>query len=301
MQINSLATAPDYGVGNVREGTLDSKSLLLGKSGSLNNYRLSIETARESWATPRHRHNFDQIRLPIANEIKYGPGLPTLPVGVVAYFPESVRYGPQVRPDAAVNMTVQLGGASANGFLSPEERGRGFEELVSKGRFEKGVFTYQDETGRVYNQDSYEAVWEHIRGRKLVYATPRYTSQIVMDPNAYVWNADGKQPGIASKLLGVFTERRTTISYVRIDVGARWRLNAHAAPQIVFVVTGAVSQGGMTHGRHTAFGLETGEGPVDFVGVEPNELLFIQLPIFTEREESLSATVSDGAHEEAVT
>jgi hypothetical protein len=91
MQINSPATAPDYTAGNLREGTLDSKVLLRGKEGSLNNYRLSFETATESWSTPRHRHNFDQIRLPIKGVVEYGKALPTLPIGVVAYFPESVH------------------------------------------------------------------------------------------------------------------------------------------------------------------------------------------------------------------
>jgi hypothetical protein len=282
MQINSPATAPDYQAGNLREGTLDSKVLAQGKEGALNNYRLSFETAEESWTTPRHRHNFDQIRLPIKGVVEYGKALPTLPIGVVAYFPESIHYGPQVRHDGSQTLTLQFGGASCNGFMSPKERKRGFDDLLKKGKFEKGAFNYLDEKGQVHRQDSYEAVWEYIRGRELVYAPPRYTTQVVMDPQNFVWLADPKQPGVTRKWLGSFTERQVLISYLRVDPRATLKLDKYPAPQILYVVKGALSHQGKTYGANTAFSLDEGEGPVEFAGVEANELLFIQLPVFAE-------------------
>jgi len=284
MEINSPSTASEYSAGNLREGNLDSKVLLRGREGSLNNLRLSFETAKGSWSTPRHRHNFDQIRLPISGVVEYGSALPTLPAGVVAYFPESVRYGPQVRHDESLTLTLQFGGASANGFLSPEERGRGFQELKQKGKFEGGVFSYTDDKGQRHNQDAYEAVWEYMRGRKMVYEAPRYGSQVVMDPAAFQWVRDEHQSGVSKKVIGVFTERQVMISCIRIEPGAKFQLSRYPAPQVLFVVDGSVSHQGKLHAQHTAFGIETGEGPHAFSGVEPNQLLLVQLPIFSADE-----------------
>ena len=292
MEINSPSTASDYSAGNLREGNLASKVLLRGREGSLNNLRLSFETAKGSWSTPRHRHNFDQIRLPISGIVEYGAALPTLPSGVVAYFPESVRYGPQVRHDESLTLTLQFGGASSNGFLSPEERGRGFEELKQKGKFESGVFSYTDEKGQLHNQDAYEAVWEHMRQRKMVYETPRYTSQVVMDPAAFQWANDKDQPGVSKKTVGVFTERLATISYIRIEPGKKFQLSEYPSPQVLFVIHGSVSHQGKTHSKHTAFGTDAGEGSHEFVGVEPNELLLIQLPVFSSEEHAAFEKIS---------
>lgn len=294
MQINSPATAPDYGAGNLREGNLDVKVLLKGKEGSLDNYRLSFETAEESWTTPRHRHNFDQVRLPIKGVVEYGKALPTLPIGVVAYFPESVHYGPQARHDGSQTLTLQLGGASANGFMSPEQRRRGFDDLLKKGTFEKGAYNWLDEKGQVHRQDSYEAVWEYIHQRKLVYAEPRYTTQVVMNPDNSTWLADAKQRGVSRKWLGTFTERQLHISYVRIAPGATLRVDRYPAPQMLFVVKGAVTCQGKTHGLHTAFGLDAGEA-AELLGAEANELLYIQLPVFA--EEQSGAESAHGARE----
>jgi hypothetical protein len=281
MQINSPATAPDYGAGNLREGNLDVKVLLRGNEGAPDNYRLSFETAEVGWTTPRHRHNFDQIRLPIRGVVEYGKALPTLPIGVVAYFPESVHYGPQVRHDASQTLTLQLGGASGNGFMSPEERKRGFDDLLKKGTFEKGAYNWHDEKGQVHRQDAYEAIWEYIRERKLEYPQPRYTTQVVMNPDNFVWLADARQRGVSRKWLGTFTERQLHVSYVRIEPGATLRLEKYPAPQMLFVVTGAVSYQGKSYGLHTAFGLDAGES-AEIASAEDNELLHIQLPLFRE-------------------
>ncbi|HEX4327012.1 MAG TPA: hypothetical protein VH105_09340 [Burkholderiales bacterium] len=300
MQINSPTTAPDYKAGNLREGTLKSKTMLHGREGALNNYRLSWETAEESWSTPRHRHNYDQIRFPITGMVEYGADLPTLPIGVVAYFPESMRYGPQVRHDGSTTLTLQFGGASANGFLSPDQRKRGLDELLQRGRLENGYYTWTDAAGKKHNQDSYEAVWEYVRGRKMSYAKPRYGHHIVMEPACANWVEDPRQPGVGRKWLGSFTERQFSISFLRLDPGAKLKLDPYAAPQILFVAKGAVSQGGQTYGLHTAFGLEDNEGPAEFTGVEAAELLFIQLPVFAPGEQGAGTAAAYRVPDEAL-
>jgi hypothetical protein len=282
MQINSPAAAEAYNAGELRDGTLDSRVLLKGKEGSLNNYRLSYETAETAWATPRHRHNFDQVRFSIAGEVKYGDDV--MSAGKVAYFPETVHYGPQVRGVGSITLGLQFGGASGNGFMSPSERRVGFDALSAKGQFAKGVFTYHDEKGQKHNQDAYEAVWEHVRGRKLVYPKPRYENLINMDPRNYEWVPDAQAQGIAYKNLGVFTERALTIRMVKVEPGATLTVQKYPSPQILFVDKGSISIDGATHGKNTAIGLDVDEGPVKVRGVESAELLYVQLPVFDEKQ-----------------
>src|SRR4051812_12560276 len=101
MKINWPEAAPDKNTGHVRAGKLNSKLMFEGGEGP-NYYRLTYEVAEESWSTPAHRHNFDQIRIPLVGEVDYGKST-KVPVGSVAYFPESVHYGPQQRPHGSIN------------------------------------------------------------------------------------------------------------------------------------------------------------------------------------------------------
>src|SRR4051812_9641085 len=56
--------------------------------------KLSFNTHdHASYHSPRHRHNFEQIRYVIAGSATYGP-LQAEP-GDCIYFPEGVYYGPQ--------------------------------------------------------------------------------------------------------------------------------------------------------------------------------------------------------------
>lgn len=285
MQINSPETAPKYEAGELREGTLDSRVLLTGREGTLNNYRLSFETAEKSWATPRHRHNFDQVRLAIAGEVEYGKE--TMRAGWVAYFPETVPYGPQVRGDGSITLGLQFGGPSCNGFMSPRERRAGFDALSAKGTLSKGVFTYIDDNGQKHNQDAFEAVWETVRGRKLIYPKPRFGNLVNMDPDAFDWVPDADVPGVSHRQLGKFTERELTLSFVKIEQGAKFTLSQHPATQILFVTKGLVTFDGKTYGKHTAFGLDPMEGPAEFRGASDVEMFFVQLPTFTPEQHAL--------------
>ena len=75
------------------EGKLDNRDLLTGKEGDNRNFRLALGLAETDWLTPRHRHNFDQIRFPLEGEFHYATDK-ILPAGWVGYFPEGVHYGP---------------------------------------------------------------------------------------------------------------------------------------------------------------------------------------------------------------
>ena len=279
MQINSPASVPTVPGGTIREGKLNSKILLVGKDGSPNNYRATLETAEESWSTPAHMHNMDQVRVAIAGEVDYGRSA-RVPVGTVAYFPESVSYGPQVRPDKSVTLTIQLGGASGNGYISKTDRMRAQEELEKVGKFEQGMYHFTNESGLVQHKEAWAACWEYLRGKKTEYDPPRYSSPIVMNPDHFSWITDPRQKGIARKLLGSFHERELRVSYIRIGLGAALSLGAHSAPQILFVTKGRVSYRGADYGLHTAFGLDNNDVIDGLTGTEESELLHVQFPVF---------------------
>jgi hypothetical protein len=125
------------------------------------------------YTTPRHRHNFEQIRYPLNGDYGYARDK-VIPKGWVGYFTEGAYYGPQTQKQNLSLVNPQFGGASGNGYLSKRQRQEAYAALASRGKFEKGVYTYIDEKGQRHNQDSYEALWEQASGRAIVYPRPRY-------------------------------------------------------------------------------------------------------------------------------
>ena len=280
MQINHPSTAPDYDAGELRSGKLVSKVLAVGREGALNCYRFSLEIAgEETWVTPCHRHNFDQLRLHLEGEYSFAKDkwVKGLKVG---YYPESMHYGPQVRRNNDKTLNLQFGGASRDGFMTPRERRIGYDELMKNGHFEKGSYTWFDAKGKRHRKEAYEAVWELMRGRKIVYAKPRYDTLIHMDPDSYEWVKDEANSGVAYKRLGSFTENCVSVGFIRLDRGATVSIGKHTAPQLLFVVTGSVSVDVHTHGPETGFALDEKEGPAQFKGVDEAQLYFAQLPTF---------------------
>ena len=284
MQISQAATAPDYNAGELRTGTLETKVLAVGKEGSLDCYRMGLETAREEggWKTPRHRHNVDQIRFQIEGDWIYGKDLVLHP-GTVCYFPESVYYGPQDRQQGSKTLLCQFGSASRNGFMTPRQRRKGYDDLIAKGgKFVNGAYTWTDEKGQKHNQEAYEAVWEHMNGRKIEYMKPRYDRVVEMYPGAFHYEADPDQPGVGVKWLGCFTENQVRTGFIRVSPGATLTIGMHTAPQVYYLWKGALSHGGKTYGPETGFAVEAHEGPIEWKGVEVTEIFTIQLPTFGE-------------------
>jgi hypothetical protein len=239
MQMMMADTAPSGDVGETRDGIQDSRLLLCGEDGTPDNFKLNISYAVTDWKAPRHRHNFDQIRYAIDGEFVYAQDK-VLPPGWVAYFPEGIHYGPQVRKQGLVLVLCQLGGSSGNGFLSKMQRRNAFEELGKKGAFHKGVYTWIDESGVKHNQDSSEAVSEHALGGKLKYPQPRYNDIILMNPASFDWVEKANSPGVAHKWLGTFTERETRVGFIRVDQGATFNGGMQDTTELLFLAKGSV-------------------------------------------------------------
>ena len=201
-----------------RGGIFHGRIMVEGAPGALDNFQVSYGQMGGDFNSPRHRHNFEQIRFQLEGVLDYGRD-GKLVQGMVGYFPEGVYYGPQSQ-DPSINcktIVLQFGGASGSGYLSQAEVKAGMDELKSEGEFKDGVFRRRADVEGKRNLDGYQAIWEHVNDRPMVYPKPRYPQPIFMDPATYDWVPVEGAPGVAEKLLGVFTERRSEVGQVRIE------------------------------------------------------------------------------------
>lgn len=281
MRIGKASETDSEQVGTMREGILTQKHLLFGIDGSPNNYDLNMgRTGAGGWRTPRHRHNFDQIRYVIKGHLPYGEEEDkVLHEGWVGYFPESIHYGPQERVEGLETMVLQFGGASGFGYLSVAQREAVNAEMNKEGEFKKGMFHYTDDQGNACSRDGSEAIFERATGSQLTFAAPRYEHVVAMNPEAYEW-VPIKTEGVAVKWLGTFTERNTRIGFVRLDKGATWGGGAEPSIQILFVTKGRVEVEGKEYGPHTGFEFLANEGPVAIRASEQTEIFCTLLPQF---------------------
>ncbi len=203
-----------------RGGMFHFRKLLEGTPGTIDNFQLSMGRSNKDFLSPRHRHNFEQIRISHQGELKFGRDGMLRP-GIIGYFPEGAHYGPQTQDDDAIAFVLQFGGASGSGYLCRQEVVTGMTALEASGTFKDGIFRRNEGAEGKRNVDGYQAIWEHLRGRKLEYPKPRYPGPIMMDESHFSWVPSRKEKGVAEKLLGVFTERGTAVALLRIDAGAQ--------------------------------------------------------------------------------
>ncbi len=288
MQASSASAqkdGPNYHdkVGNLRTGTRNTSTLLLGKEGAPNNYKANFGGGEDSgsgdWVAPRHRHTFEQVRHPLSGDYTIGTDQ-VLPAGWVAYFPESVYYGPQVKSGNLVMFSLQFGGTSGQGYWSMRQRKDAFQALAAKGTFNDGVYTWVDDKGVRHNQDSAEAVFEQALGRKTEYPPARYKDLVMMNPAAFNWRRDKDQTGVARKHLGTFTERLIKVALIQVEKGATLSFGEEPAPEVLFLKEGVMTHDNTSYDRHSAFSTETDDAPVALRAIEPCELLYIKTPTF---------------------
>jgi hypothetical protein len=258
---------------HVREGIFRSRTLLTGRAGAPDNFSLQLVSLPGSYDSPRHRHNFDQVRWQFEGEFDFGQDGKMRP-GTIAYFPEGTRYGPQTSRAASTTLVLQFGGASGSGYISAEEYERARMELSKSGSFSGGVYARTKADGTKANQDAYEAVWEQVNGRPLVYPEPRYVRPVFMEPEHFSWVPQTDRPGTARKLLGVFSEYGTRLAFHRAEPGAALHLEEHS---IHFIHEGAGALDGWELSAQAVLHLERGESAI-LEARSRLELLQIGLP-----------------------
>ena len=88
---------------------------------------------------------------------------------------------------------------------------------------------------------------------------------------------DREAPGVSRKQLGVFTERKTTISQIRLEKGASTEAGGCAGPDLLFVYKGTLEVNGQQVPLHSAIGFEAFESPAVIRATEPSELFRVQI------------------------
>ena len=213
----------------------------------------------------------------LSGESDYGQDGP-LKAGMLGYYPEGVYYGPQVNKTPITCAVLQFGGASGSGYLQPREVKAGMEELKEFGEFKDGVFHRREGAPGILrgksNMDAYQAIWEHVHGRAMVYPKGRYDAPIMMDAGNFAWARVRGAAGVSEKLFGVFTERRTQARLVRLDAGAHYEV---AGRGVYLVLSGAGAAGGAPLEKFTTVFLDTGERGT-LSASETTELLHYGLP-----------------------
>lgn len=259
MQIVQADAVAPREVSGHRTGHIEFQQLMQGERGALDNFELSRVHNHASYYTPRHRHNFEQVRYVISGEFEYS-ARKRMKAGSVGFFPEGTPYGPQNVAEC-IMLTLQCGGPSGDGFMSYRQLHDGHLELAKLGTFKDGIFTRAEASNRGpgvrKNQDGYEAIWEHVNGRKLTYPKPRYSEPVIMYPDAIDWSAGGA-PGVERKLCGIF-DRNVHIELVRLAPGARLSVSAPRAIQLLYALSGRGTADGRPWTAECAFKVAPGE------------------------------------------
>jgi hypothetical protein len=257
---------------HARAGLFRSQSVLHGPEGTPENFYLQLARTYSDFASPRHRHNFDQVRVQLEGDADFARDGVMKP-GMIGYFPEGVHYGPQSITDKSATLVLQCGGASGSGYISEARFQEGVTELKQHGTFAEGVYRRNDGEGGRKNQDAYEAVWEHINGRRLEYPKGDLGQPVFMDPAQFPWRDEPGLPGVRRKVLGTFSARKLRIGILGLDAGASATLAPHS---IVFVLEGAGEAAGSRWLKHAT--LHTGAQPELVRATSGSELLEIHLP-----------------------
>src|SRR5262249_33046667 len=224
-----------------REGRFVEKTFLKGTPGTLDNFKFYMVQQFGDFYSPRHKHNFEQIRLQLKGTTSYDRD-GTMTEGVLGYFPEGTPYGPTtIKSEESLIVILQAGGPSFAGYPSAAEREAAIVELKKTGEFRNGVYFPSPGTGRK-NQDAFEACWEQVNRRKLEYPQPRYQRPIFMNTHAFPWRPFEGTAGVAERQFGAF-ELGFGLRSVRIDAGATYGLAGRA---IGYVLAGSGSADGIS-------------------------------------------------------
>ena len=240
-----------------RGGTFHGRILVEGTPGRPDNFQLNYGQIGGDFFSPRHHHNFEQVRFVLEGEVDFARD-GKLSQGMVGYFPEGAYYGPQSQDQSAIPIVIvlQCGGASGSGYLSQGEVKQGMAELAAEGEFKDGVFRRKTGIAGKRNVDGYQAIWEHVNGRPMTYPKPRYNRPFFMDPENYDWLPVAGAPGVAERRLGSFTERGTTANFYRLDSGATLMGEGRA---VYFVASGSGTVEGQKLRRLTTVFVDTSE------------------------------------------
>lgn len=233
-------------------GTVSFNYLLMGdEPETLENFRYILGRQEGDFYMPRHRHSFEQIRLPLVGDMNLGEqGI--LAEGEIGYFPEGGTYGPQDDPlgePKQLQLVLQFGGASGLGMHA----------------------------GRARGPESTRSGSDRREAREQRLPRPRYDGVIKFDPARFNFLPVAGAVGVKRKFFGAFTERAFWIERIRIEAGARWVSTEDTARRLIVALSGAGDVAGVAIGRLAAIQAEAGE-VLTVAAAENLELHVVGLP-----------------------
>ena len=250
------------------------KVLFKGTPGQTGNFEMLISSYRTPKYYPRHRHNIDQLRYTLKGTSSWGPEVGT-PEGSLLYVPAGTWYGLYTRDAGLELMSVQFEEANGAPFVDTDTLFEAQRELAAKGSFEKGVYTWTDESGKRHSLEASRAGWEQVTGQKEEYPPARFSVPIEMNPDNFSWL--DIERGVQIKELGTFTERETRLAMLGLDVRASYRLASPGQTTLLFVTAGSGTVDGEGVGRLDGIMLDPGDSATLATG-DRLELLLMGLP-----------------------
>ncbi len=240
--IMSIADVPLHiptGLG--REGSSASKPFPL--DSGVPGVRLEFTWRRydKGYATPRHKHIFDQYRYNLSGKRMIKDGF--VNEGEVAFYPEGVYYGPQLQEEECTGLGLQFQGLTGIPYLTHKELGDARKALSAEGgTFKCGIYTKILPDGRKINQDSHAACTEYVSGRKIEFPAGRFEKPIVMKPQGHPWIGDRRYEGVEHKRLGTFGG--SGIRLTRLAPGAAIPAQPMDDAEIRYLIEGSIEYGG---------------------------------------------------------
>ncbi|HEX6510811.1 MAG TPA: cupin domain-containing protein [Chloroflexota bacterium] len=191
--------------------------------------------------SPRHRHNFEQVRFILDGAWEYARR--RYNGGWLGFFPEGAFYGPARSVEPGHHFVIQYAGPSNSPFISCAEERAAQREMVEGGAvFSDGICIWPD--GR--KQDGGEALWEFWAGRPIQYPRPRIGDPVWFDTSAYEWR-DSPIDGVATKVLASLGDEGTAISLIRLAPGAATPPDESRGTCVRFVCDGEIEYGGRAY------------------------------------------------------
>lgn len=200
--------------------------------------RPSYSITQENYS-PRHRHAFEQIRYVVGGHVYYGTK--RYGAGSLAYFPESVHYGPtKSETEPYKEVDLRFPAPSGAPFFKSADIKRAFQEMQAQGAIFKGGVCHWP-SGK--KQDASEACWEHMAGQKIKYAPRRYDEPIFTHSQNFPGQS-GERPGVSFKRIAYFNECGPNVILVRLEPGASTSRGVLGCYQVRFIVDGSVEYAG---------------------------------------------------------
>ncbi|HEY4452788.1 MAG TPA: cupin domain-containing protein [Pseudonocardiaceae bacterium] len=259
-------------IGKHRGPGIKMKSLAFRGDGRGNNLWLSLSEMEDGWFSPRHRHNFDQIRYVVDGETGFTEW--DLHAGECAYFPAGVHYGPQEQHGAALLLTLQFPGSGGDYYLTPEQ----VEQTVAALRAENPEFGKGgkgfDKQGR--ERDSYEIVYETHQGQPVRYPDSDFTSPVLFDRDDSI--VDEHISGADVTLVGRIESNGLRVLRATSTGPLRIRPATPTATEFWILDKGAIALNGRRRRALTVIQLLAGAPGVDLDVLEPATFTVLRLP-----------------------